>query len=160
MSTLWPLAVSFALLFIAPLYSVLRGGSYWAASAAYLSPVLTISFLVFISTCTKILSFFKCDEFADTGDRFLEKVSQTRPETNEGHLALGPRKMLMNIIALILNPRLIIHNSFHLMKTYHRRRIVNAKRKPVPPLPSLPTPRITRWTVTVIVTRTWCCSEP
>ena len=107
-STLWPLAVSFALLFIAPLYSVLRGGSYWAASAAYLSPVLTISFLVFISTCTKILSFFKCDEFADTGDRFLEKVSQTRPETNEGHLALGPRKMLMNIIALILNPRLIV----------------------------------------------------
>ena len=30
-------------------------------------------YLRFISTSTKVLSYFKCDEFADTGKRYLEK---------------------------------------------------------------------------------------
>ena len=30
-------------------------------------------YLRFISTSTKVFSYFKCDEFADTGERYLEK---------------------------------------------------------------------------------------
>ena len=71
-TTLWPIAVSFVLLIVAPLLSICRGTSYAAASLANLGPVLTMSFFLFISTSAKVLSFFKCDEFADTGERFLE----------------------------------------------------------------------------------------
>ena len=37
------------------------------------SPRHQTHYLRFISTSTKVLSYFKCDEFADTGKRYLEK---------------------------------------------------------------------------------------
>ena len=69
LTTLWPIALSFVLLFVAPLGSLIKGRSYWKvelltnietpilsqtdidthyfkASRAYLGPVLLISFLV------------------------------------------------------------------------------------------------------------------
>ena len=73
--TLWPLIVSFILLVVVPLFTCCRrrGNSFIKVSSEYLTPVLTISFLVFVSTSTKILSYFKCDDIADTGESWLEK---------------------------------------------------------------------------------------
>ena len=66
--TLWPIAAAFLLLIVAPLVTccMRRGISYGQAVSAYVTPVLTLTFLVFISTSTKCLSYFKCDLIVST----------------------------------------------------------------------------------------------
>lgn len=70
--TLWPIGISFLLLTVGPLYTkcTRRGVSFGQAASAYVTPVLTITYLVFIATSTKCLSYFKCDHIvSDSGGR-------------------------------------------------------------------------------------------
>ena len=72
-TALWPLAASFVILVVIPLTkTVFSGDSYLTVARRFVSPFLLLTFFVYISTCTEIFRFFKCDEFEDISKKYLE----------------------------------------------------------------------------------------
>ena len=72
-TTLWPIAASFIILVVIPLTKArFSGGSYLTVATRFIYPFLLLTFFVYISTCTEIFRFFKCDEFKDIDRSYLE----------------------------------------------------------------------------------------
>ena len=72
-TTLWPIAASFVLLVVIPLTKArLSGSSYPTVAQRFVYPFLLLTFFVYITACTSIFQFFKCDELKDAGESYLE----------------------------------------------------------------------------------------
>ena len=65
--------MAFILLVVLPLIEVLfRGKSYKKIINKYVTPLLYLTFLIYISTSKTILSFFQCQCLVDTKECWLE----------------------------------------------------------------------------------------
>ena len=86
-TTLWPLAVAFILLVVLPpIEMLLRGKSYTKIIKNYVTPLLYLTFLIYISTSKILFSFFKCQHLVDTDQYWLEDDYSFQcytPEYNE-----------------------------------------------------------------------------
>ena len=72
-TTLWPIAASFVILVVIPLTKAyVSGSSYLTEAKGFVYYFLLLTFVVYISTCTEIFRFFKCDDFEDIGKSYLE----------------------------------------------------------------------------------------
>ena len=72
-TTLWPLVVAFILLVVLPLLEMLsRGKSYNKIIEKYVTPLLYLTFLIYISTSKTMFSFFQCQCLVDTNQCWLE----------------------------------------------------------------------------------------
>lgn len=68
-TTLAPIAMS-VVLFLGML--IMKGGNVKKAGSAAATPFLAFTFIIFISTSSAVFGYFKCDEFIDIGDSFIE----------------------------------------------------------------------------------------
>ena len=65
--------MAFILLVVLPLIEVLwRGKSYKKIIEKYVTPLLYLTFLIYISTSKTIFSFFQCQCLVDTNECWLE----------------------------------------------------------------------------------------
>ena len=73
-ATSWPLVVTFVLLVVLPTVEVLRRGkSYQDVLPGYVTPFLYLTFMIYISTCKTLFSYFMCHCLVDTKECWLEE---------------------------------------------------------------------------------------